>query len=213
MDNMKNILIIGAHFDDAELGVGGTAAKLVSQGKKVYKFTLTDNETNFKERNINVSFSESKKQSLKASEILGIIEIENPNPISCSSLIYCKQTMQQIETIIFEKNIDTVFAHFNADMNRDHVEASKISITAARHCKNILEYQSNGYVLDNEFHPRFFMNISDFIEQKKNALACYGVEHDRMNRLFSSNIERNHLWGYSNEVEYAEGFRVVKMLG
>ena len=25
---MKNALIIGAHYDDAELGVGGTAAKL-----------------------------------------------------------------------------------------------------------------------------------------------------------------------------------------
>ncbi len=31
---MKNILIIGAYYDDAELGVGGTAAKLVSEGKK-----------------------------------------------------------------------------------------------------------------------------------------------------------------------------------
>lgn len=37
---MDNILIVGAHFDDAELGVGGTAAKLVEQGKNVYKLTL-----------------------------------------------------------------------------------------------------------------------------------------------------------------------------
>ena len=33
---MKNILIIGAHYDDAELGVGGTAAKLVHDGYNVY---------------------------------------------------------------------------------------------------------------------------------------------------------------------------------
>ena len=39
---MDNILIIGAHFDDTELGVGGTAAKLAEQGKNVYKLTLTD---------------------------------------------------------------------------------------------------------------------------------------------------------------------------
>ena len=44
---MENILVIGAHYDDAELGAGGTMAKLVSQGKKVYKMTLTDNETHF----------------------------------------------------------------------------------------------------------------------------------------------------------------------
>ena len=41
---MKRILIIGAHYDDAELGAGGTAAKLVAEGCQVYKVTLTDNE-------------------------------------------------------------------------------------------------------------------------------------------------------------------------
>lgn len=29
---MKRVLIIGAHYDDTELGVGGTAAKLVDEG-------------------------------------------------------------------------------------------------------------------------------------------------------------------------------------
>ena len=29
---MRNILIVGAHFDDTELGVGGTAAKLAESG-------------------------------------------------------------------------------------------------------------------------------------------------------------------------------------
>ena len=209
---MNNILIVGAHFDDAELGAGGTAAKLVSQGKKVYKFTLTDNETDYEERKIKVTFSDSKRQSALAAENLGVIEIENNNPIPCSTLTYTKQTMQQVEKIIADYRIDTVFIHFNADMNRDHVEASKISITAARHCPNVFEFQSNGYISDNEFRPTYFVDISDFVEQKKRALACYGTEHDRMNRLFTTNIERNHIWGFANEVEYAEGFRVVKML-
>lgn len=209
---MKNILIIGAHFDDAELGAGGTLAKLVSQGKKVYKYTLTDNETRFEQRNVNVEYGESKKQSALAAKTLGIIEIENPHPVPCSTLMYGREIMQQVEKIIFEYDIDTVFIHFDADMNQDHVEASRICLTAARHCRNILEFQSNGYVLDNEFTPTYFVDISDFIEQKKQALACYGTEHDRLNRLFTTAIERNHIRGYANEVEYAEGFRLIKML-
>lgn len=213
MNNMQNILIIGAHFDDAELGAGATAARLVSQGKNVYKFTLTDNATNFEERNIRVCYADSQKQSCLAAETLGVTEIENDAPVPCSTLMYSKQVMQHLEKILYAYSIDTVFTHFHADMNQDHVEANRICLTAARHCRNVLEYQSNGYVSDNEFHPRFFVDVSDFIEQKKRALACYGAEHDRMNRLFTTIIERNHLWGYANEVEYAEGFRVVKMLG
>jgi len=31
---MKNIIAIGAHFDDVDIGVGGTLAKLAAEKKK-----------------------------------------------------------------------------------------------------------------------------------------------------------------------------------
>ena len=40
---MQNILLIGAHYDDSDLGAGGTAAKLAAEGKNIYKLVLTDN--------------------------------------------------------------------------------------------------------------------------------------------------------------------------
>lgn len=211
MKSINNVLIIGAHFDDSELGAGGTAIKLSQEGKNVYKVTLTDNVTKFEQREINVEFESSRVQSKKACEILGIHELEFKAE-ECSKLQYSKEVMQRLESIIFKYNIDTVFIHFNEDMNRDHIEANNICLTAARHCSNIFEYQSNGYILDNVFYPTFFVNISEFIDKKKEALSQYGEEHNRMNRLFETVIERNHIWGYANEVEYAEGFRVVKMI-
>ncbi len=208
---MKNILIIGAHYDDAELGAGGTAAKLVAEGKRVYKLTLTDNTTQFVQRNINVSKDDSISDSAKACRVLGVEEIPF-EPLVCNELIYTKQTMQRVEAILFEKQIDTVFMHYDEDMNYDHVTASRICMTAARHCDNILTYQSNVYQLSRIFQPQFFVDISAYIEKKREALAQYGAEHNRYNKLFQTNIERNHIWGYSNEVEYAEGFGVIKYL-
>lgn len=211
MKSINNVLIIGAHFDDSELGAGGTAAKLSKEGKNVYKVTLTDNVTNFQYRDVNVGFESSRLQSEKACEILGIQELKFQTE-ECSKLRYSKEVMQRLEAIIFTYNIDSVFIHFNEDMNRDHIEANNICLTAARHCANVFEYQSNGYILDNVFYPTFFVNISDYIEKKREALSQYGSEHNRMNRLFETVIERNHIWGYANEVEYAEGFRIVKMI-
>ena len=211
MNLFKNVLIVGAHFDDSELGVGGTAAKLAKQGCNVFKITLTDNVTDFLPRKVSVGYLSSKEQSHMASKVLGIQEIEFA-PVECSRLIYSKDLMQKIEKIIFDYSIDTVFMHFSSDMNRDHIEANKLCLTAARHCANIFEYQSNGYILDDAFYPTFFINISDYIDLKKDALHKYGSEHDRMNRLFETIIEKNHIWGYANEVEYAEGFRVIKMI-
>ncbi len=211
MISINNVLIVGAHFDDAELGAGGTASKLSAQGKKVYKITLTDNATNFTQKGIVVDSQSSFNQSKKACDILGVTQLDFEE-VECSRLKYEKEIMQKVERVIFDKEIDTVFIHFGEDMNRDHVEAHKISLTAARHCANVFEFQSNGYILDDAFYPTFFVNISREINLKTKALNCYGGEHNRMNRLFETIIERNHIWGYANEVEYAEGFRVVKMI-
>lgn len=209
---MENILIVGAHFDDAELGAGGTAAKLASEGKNVYKLTLTDNVTKFDAMNINVAYESSRVQSAKACEVLGINEITDFIPVECSKLEYSKELMQKIEKYIIDLNIDTIFMHFNADMNTDHVAASRLCLTAGRHCKNIIQFQSNGYVLENVYYPTFFVDISDFVDKKKKALSCYGSEHNRFDSLFEVSIDRNRVWGYSNKVKYAEGFNIIKML-
>lgn len=209
---MENILIIGAHYDDTELGAGGTAAKLAAEGKKVYKLTLTDNVTRFSHMNINVEYETSLRQSTLACQVLGIHEISEFQPVECTKLVYSTEMMQRIENVIYQYNIDTVFMHFASDMNQDHIEASKLCLTAARHCANILQYQSNGYILNNPFYPTYFVDISNYIQQKIEALNQYGEEHNRFNRLFQINVERNHVWGYANKVEYAEGFVPIKLL-
>jgi len=208
---LDKILIIGAHFDDAELGAGATAAKLVSKGKTVYKVTLTDNVTNFDQKGISVDYEKSKLQSANSAKILGIKEIDFI-PERCTHLEYSTELMQRVEKLIFDYDIDTVFMHFSSDMNQDHIAANRICLTASRHCRNILQFQSNGYVLDNVYYPTFFVDVTDYIELKKRALECYSAEHNRFNRLFETSIERCRVWGYANEVEYAEGFNVIKML-
>lgn len=209
---MERILFVGAHFDDVELGAGGTAAKLAVQGKEVYKLTLTDNVTNFDAMNITVAYESSREQSAEACKVLGITELTDFEPAPCTELIYRKEIMQRVEKYILDLGIDTVFMHFKADMNTDHVAAFRICLTAARHCANILQYQSNGYVLENTYYPTFFVDITDFVDRKRAALACYGSEHNRFNSLFDVCIDRNRVWGYSNKVQYAEGFDVIKMI-
>lgn len=209
---MLNILIVGAHYDDAELGAGGTAAKFAAEGKNVYKLTLTDNVTRFSHMNINVEYETSVVQSARACEILGVREITEFKPVPCTHLVYSTEMMQRIEDVIYQYKIDTVFMHFDHDMNQDHIEAAKLCLTAARHCDNLFQYQSNGYVLNNPYYPVYFVDISGYVGKKISALEQYGEEHNRFNQLFQINIERNRVWGYSNRVSHAEGFQIVKFL-
>lgn len=209
---MNNILIIGAHYDDTDLGVGGTAAKLAELGKNVYKLTLTDNVTKFENMHINVDYDSSVRQSGRACDALGITEITDFEPIPCCQLYYNTEVMQRVEDIIFKLKIDTVFMHYYDDMNQDHVEASRICKTASRHCRNVLMYHSNGYILQQQLNPLVFVDISEQIDKKLKALACYEGDHNRFNKLFDTVIQRNQIWGYANKVNYAEGFLPLKMM-
>ena len=209
---MKNVLMIGAHYDDVELGAGGTAAKLASEGKNVYKLTLTNNVTKSAHLHLNIEYKTSVDESDLACKILGINEVAEFEPIECNHLRYNTNTMQRIEDVIYKYKIDTVFMHFSDDANQDQVEASRLCKTAARHCENLFSYQSNLYVLTKAFYPTHFFDISKFIDKKIESLKQYGDGHNRFNALFEMNIERNKIWGYSNKVDYAEGFIALKRL-
>ncbi|GHT87784.1 hypothetical protein FACS1894137_15460 [Spirochaetia bacterium] len=208
--NIDKVLIIGAHYDDAELGAGGTGARFISEGKEVYKITLTDNVTVSSYLDLNVDNESSRKDSKKACEILGITELPF-EPVEDCKLKYSKEIMQQVEAIIFDNKIDTVFMHFEDDYNQDHIEAYLISKTASRHCRNILTYQSNAYQLPTAYYPSVFSDISEFAEKKIAALHAYGEQHDRFGKLFEINMDRNKVWGYALKVEYAEAFCPIKL--
>ena len=209
---MNNVLVVGAHYDDAELGVAGTMAKLCADGKQVYKLTLTNNVTKSNYLHINVEYESSVIQSALACKILGVHEIKEFVPVECCQLTYNTEIMQRVEEIIYKYDIDTVFIHNVNDMNRDHISASEICLTASRHCKNVLLYQSNFYILPHAFMPTVFFDISDYIEKKREALSQYTGDHNRYNALFESSIDRNRVWGYSNNCAYAEGFVIERLL-
>jgi LmbE family N-acetylglucosaminyl deacetylase len=120
--------------------------------------------------------------------------------------------MQRLEHIIKKYDIDTCIFHFCDDYQTDHLAANQISKTASRHCQNIMMFQSNPYILTQQFAPTYFVDISAFVEKKIEALSQYDAEHNRQGNLFETNITRNQLWGYGTHTEYAEGFMVIKMV-
>ncbi len=210
---MKNILVIGAHYDDAELGAGGSMAKWRKEGKMVCKLTLSDNATNFEQRYIVVKPTDAHRESQKACGILDVKEITFPLQ-PCTDMVYKREQMQQIEAFILGNEIDTVVMHNIFDVQQDHIHSATISYVAARYCDNILMYQSNKYVLPVDFYPRYFVDITDTISLKKFALDCYGSEHNRYQQLFDNTIRQNQVDGYrvnmQEGIRFAEAFSILK---
>ena len=105
-----------------------------------------------------------------------------------------------------------VITHWQYDMNTDHAAASKISIVAARHVHNILQYRSNWYQPDRSFNGIYYIDISNHINKKIESLEKYSGEIDnRSQEWINSFIDNNRSYGFSIGVEYAEVFEPIRI--
>jgi LmbE family N-acetylglucosaminyl deacetylase len=207
-----NILVVGAHHDDIELGCGGTVARLTGEGHTVYGIMLTNSETHYDLKNIHRTKEQAIVEARKAADVIGLelAELNYPQ-VDNGTLAYDVELMRALEDFIAEKKIKLVFSHWQYDMNTDHEAAAKITTVAARHVHSILMYRSNWYQPDRAFNGIFYVDISNMIDKKITSLESYSVEiQNRSREWINSFIDHNRSFGFSIGVEYAEVFEPIR---
>lgn len=206
-----NILFIGAHFDDLELGCGGAIKKFSANGDKVYSFIATtsgyDNHDGAKIRDSHVAYEEGKK----ASVILGSTLICGKH--ITKNLVCTSELIEEINAIIDKVKADVIFTHWDGDVQQDHRNLSLATLTAARHIPRLFMYRCNWYVSTQDFSGNYYIDISEQIEYKITALKEYVSEYKRRGEEWINFfIDQNRVWGRLIGVKYAEEFKVVKYL-
>lgn len=207
-----NILAIGAHFDDVELGCGGSLARHAKQGDDVYVYVATIS-----------GFANQYNQEVRSNET-ALVEAHNAMAILGVKELLCGKfkTLEvefvdvlnvDILTIVQEKKIDLVYAHWTADIHHDHQAVSRASLHSCRHVPRLLMYRSNWYHSTQEFRGNFYVDITNCWEIKEKAIRAHVSEVDRTGEKwigFFKNEAENA--GQRIGVPMAEVFEVVKYL-
>ena len=207
-----NILAIGAHFDDVELGCGGVLAKHVAQGDMVYVYVATVS-----------GFSNHSAEIIRSNEI-ALFEAKEAMCILGVTKLICGdfKTLEiefidtlniEILRIVEKYKIDMVYIHWNGDIHHDHQAVAKASLHSCRHVPNILMYRSNWYHSTQDFRGNYYVDISDYWETKERAISAHVSEVDRTGKKwisFFKNEAENA--GQKIGVNMAEVFEVVKFL-
>ncbi|MCI9141881.1 MAG: hypothetical protein HFH87_04555 [Lachnospiraceae bacterium] len=204
-----NILAVGAHGDDIELGCGGSLAKHAAQGDKIFIYMATTsggiNPFGAEIRNSKESLIDAKK----AADILGAQLINGSFPVN--QLNFDDALNSELIKIISEKKIDLMYTHWSGDVHHDHRMLARASLHAGRHLNKILMYQSNWYRSDEVFLENFYVDISDTWGIKEKLLQCYESEMKRTNGAWITyNKNRAENYGFVIGVKYAEAFQCVK---
>jgi LmbE family N-acetylglucosaminyl deacetylase len=164
-----NILAIGAHPDDIELGCGGLLLKAVKQGHNVSMYTLT-----------NGSHSGNPVQrvheSQQSAKTIGVQHLFFDN-FEDTRLQLNSDLINHIEFIINKVKADVVYTHSMVDTHHDHKAIAMATIEAGRHVPNILAYEMP---VTKDFKPQVYYDISDVIDDKINLINLFISQRDKM---------------------------------
>ena len=204
----KTILVFGAHPDDLEIGMGGTIAKLSGMGYEVQPVIAT--LPNF----VKSDTKEGRKtESLLAAKAMGC---KSPVflDLSPEEMVFGRKFVTLVDSLVTKYKPESVFTQWYGDSHQDHQILTKSVISACRDQNNLFMYETTipGGMTENSFRPQLFVDITQTIDTKKNALECFESQFIRCGEIWIPAIlGRCSFRGYQINSKYAEAFEVVKV--
>jgi len=205
------VLAIGAHADDVELGCGGTLLRHRDAGDEIYILVITHSGYSSASKNLvrykEMAFKEGKKSAdiLKANFMC-----LDKEPLV---LVPTEKLVLELDEIISRIKPDRVYVHRPSDNHSDHAAVGYVAIRAARKCDSVFLYRSNWYIMDSETEDKYYVDISDYIDQKKELIAVFESEMKAVNYSWIDFvIKQNSAAGAKIGVAYAETHQMVKMV-
>ena len=179
-----DILAVGSHPDDVELGCAATLAKEISLGKKVGILDLTRGELGTRG-----SAAIRDHEAAKAAAILGVIVREN---LAFADGFFVNDKVHQLEVIkiIRKYRPDIILCNAVEDRHIDHAKGSKLVSDACflsglrrieteldgRHQEHWRPKQVYHYIQWRNLEPDFVVDVSGFIHKKIEAVKAYSSQ-------------------------------------
>lgn len=218
---MANILVVGPHPDDQELGMGGTVIRLASQGHNVLLLDMTNGEP--------TPLGSPEKREIEwtnAAKIMGVKRrlLGLPN----RSVMHTLEARHAVAGVIREHQADIIFVPYEQDAHPDHRAVTRI-VEDARFDAKLTKIDLPGnpcypkwlfyyyathlrWVAD----PSFCLDISEQMDMKEAAIKAYETQFvlpEKNRRVVQWVRDFNSYMGSRIGVAYAEPFFTKEPIG
>ncbi|MBD0296423.1 MAG: bacillithiol biosynthesis deacetylase BshB1 [Flavisolibacter sp.] len=227
-----DVLAIGVHPDDVELGCSGTLIKEIKRGKKVGVIDLTEGELGTRG-----TVLDRYEEATEAAKIMGVTVREN---LKMRDGFFKNDEEHQLQLIrvLRKYQPEIVFGNVLDDRHPDHGRAGKLIYDAcflsglSKIETFVDEIPQNKwrpkylfqFVQDRFYEPHILIDISDVWEQRVNSIKAYKSQFfnpdSREPQTYISSPEflesvtaRARLLGKRIGVQFAEGFISQKSIG
>lgn len=192
----RSVLAVGAHPDDVEIGCAGTLVQHRAVGDQVTVLVMSGGE-------LGAQVKEGRREeALRAAEVLDTRIVLGP--FFDGTIPLTSETVDVVEGLIREHDVDTVYVHSPEDAHQDHVVTARAVLAATRKMNRVLFYQSPSTTV---FHPTIFVDIEEHLARKMEALKCHQSQLRGSSTLDLDVLTATaRYWGSRGRLEYAEAF-------
>lgn len=187
----KTVLVIAAHPDDEILGCGGTMRRHIEVGDSIHCLILAEGITS-REQNSTIhnqdALSDLATAARQANEIIGVSSLILHNfPDNRMDSLPLLSVVKVVEQFVDKLKPSIVYTHYGNDLNIDHRITSQAVVTACRPSvvntvEKLLFFEvpsSTEWQIDRGhgcFHPNWFVDITNTLGCKVEALEAYASE-------------------------------------
>jgi len=179
---IRRALVLAPHPDDEVLGCGGTMARIVAEGGAVEVAIVTRGRP---PRFDDAQAAQVRAEAERAHRQLGVTQTHFLDlPAAELDRMAQADLNHAIASVVARAEPDTLFIPFVGDLHIDHRLVFEAALVAARprgsrYPRRILAYETVSETnwsapgLAPAFHPNVFIDITDHLEAKLAAFACF----------------------------------------
>lgn len=216
-----DILAIGAHPDDVEIGAAGSLLLAAKQGKRIGILDLT-----YAELSSNGNVERRQQEAAAADRLLGVTQRFNFGLPDRGLEGVRDEAISRVVDLIRRTRPQIVLAPYFQDRHPDHESVSRI-VREAVFSAGIRKYQPDDahpayrpaqllyYFINTTVTPQVVVDVTAIYPEKMNVLKCYRSQFEMeegsvatplTNGYLESVEYRERLFGQQAGVMYAEGF-------
>ncbi len=228
-----DILAIGVHPDDVELGCSGTLLKHIDMGRSVGIVDLTQGELGTR-GNAEIRLREANDSA----KLMGAVARENLG-MADGFFQHSKENILKISRMIRKYKPKIVLANAIMDRHPDHGRASKLISDACFYSGLVRISQSNDdgsdlapwrpnvvyhYIQDRNLKPDFVIDVTDYMDKKIECILTFKSQfYDPSSTetetpisgkdFIEFNKAKNRAYGREIGADYGEGFTIERNIG
>lgn len=185
------ILVIAPHADDETLGMGGTIARFVREGKRVVVAVLTGPGDKPHPLWPASTWDEIRAEAAEAMKILGVSDLVFDNlPAACLGETPDHVINKTVSDLIRKVDPEELYLPYLHDLHKDHAALSYAALVHSRayldggkriRLMAMYETPTETHLFPAALYPPFapnmWVDISDSLDAKLAAWGCYRSQH------------------------------------